>query len=178
LGKTSTLKNCGSKFKIVCAFRQSIAVRALVSKAELNCLACQTLTGAIVVPGGIIWSTDYWVAEHCLGALGVGAIVVKTRLHRENLWELTPEESAALGDVLKLLSAAMVQALGAERVYVSLWVDQRPYHVHFVLQPRYPEPAEAGLKGLKLQVARQSQGIPNPEEMAIAATKVRECLQV
>ena len=71
----------------------------------------------------------------------------------------------------------MVQALGAERVYVSLWVDLPPYHIHFVLQPRYPEPAEAGLKGWKLQVARLSQDSPEPEEMAIAAAKVRDYLQ-
>jgi len=133
--------------------------------------------GAIAVPGGVIWATDHWVADHCLGALGLGAIVVKTQLHREHLWELTSEESDSLGYVLKRLSGAMVQALGAERVYVSLWVDQLPYHVHFVLQPRYPEPAEAGLKGWKLQVARLSQENPDPEQMAIAAEKVRVCLQ-
>jgi diadenosine tetraphosphate (Ap4A) HIT family hydrolase len=145
--------------------------------AETGCLACQTLTGAVAVPGGVIWATNYWVADHCLGALGVGAIVLKTRLHRENLWELSSEESASLGNALKLLSGAMVQALNAERVYVSLWVDQSPYHVHFVLQPRYPDPAESGLKGWKLQVARLSQESPEPEQMAIAAQKVRDYLQ-
>jgi diadenosine tetraphosphate (Ap4A) HIT family hydrolase len=144
---------------------------------EPDCLACQTLTGAIAVPGGVIWSTDHWVADHCLGALGLGAIVLKTRRHCENLWDLTSAESAELGHMLKMLSGAMVQALGADRVYVSLWVDQRPYHVHFVLQPRYPEPAEAGLKGWKLQVARLSQASPDDEQMAIAAEKVRNSLQ-
>ena len=129
------------------------------------------------MPGGVIWATEHWVADHCLGALGMGAIVLKTRLHRQNLWDLTLEESAELGDALTLLSGAMVQALEAERVYVSLWIDQLPYHVHFVLQPRYPEPAEAGLKGWKLQTARLSQGSPEPEEMAIAAQKVRNYLQ-
>lgn len=148
-----------------------------LSMAETGCLACQTLTGAVAVPGGVIWATDHWVADHCLGALGVGAIVLKTRRHRENLWELSSEESTELGDALKLLSGALVQALGAERVYVSLWVDLLPYHVHFVLQPRYPEPAEAGLKGWKLQAARLSQGSPDPKQMAIAAQKVRDYLQ-
>ena len=143
---------------------------------DSTCLACQTLSGAIAVPGGIIFETEHWVADHCLGTLGIGSIVVKTRAHRENLWDLTPDEAASLGDVLKTLSGAMTEALGAERVYVSLWVDLPPYHVHFVLQPRYPEPAEAGLKGLKLQQARSEQGVLDPEQAAIAAEKVRQVL--
>jgi diadenosine tetraphosphate (Ap4A) HIT family hydrolase len=143
---------------------------------ELPCLACQTLAGAIAVPGGLIFETEHWAADHCLGAFGVGSIVVKTKVHRQSLWELTPEESASLGDVLKILSGAMVQALGAERVYVSLWVDQLPYHVHFVLQPRYSEPQENGLKGWRLQQARLQQGSPNMERMAEAAEKIRKVL--
>jgi diadenosine tetraphosphate (Ap4A) HIT family hydrolase len=141
-----------------------------------TCLACQTLDGAIAVPGGVIFETEHWLADHCLGALGLGAIVVKTKAHRENLWDLTLDEAASLGDLLKTLSGAMVKALGAERVYVSLWVDLPPYHVHFVLQPRYSEPAEAGLKGLKLQQTRSQQGSPDPEQMAIAAEKIRQAL--
>ncbi|NJR64217.1 MAG: diadenosine tetraphosphate hydrolase [Leptolyngbyaceae cyanobacterium CRU_2_3] len=148
-----------------------------VIPAEPSCLACQTLAGTISVPGGLILETDYWAADHCMGAFGVGSIVVKTKAHRPNLWELTVEESASLGEVLKTLSGAMVRALGAERVYISLWVDQPPYHVHFVLQPRYPEPTEDGLKGWRLQQARLQQGSPNPQQMAEAAKKIRTYLQ-
>jgi diadenosine tetraphosphate (Ap4A) HIT family hydrolase len=145
--------------------------------SQPDCLACQTLTGQITVPGGLIFEQDAWVADHCLGAFGVGSLVVKTRAHRENLWDLTAEESAALGEVLKTLSQAMVQALGAERVYVSLWVDQPPYHVHFVLQPRYPEPTEGGLKGWQLQQTRLQQGSPDPILAAAAAEKIRAYLR-
>ncbi|HEY9640964.1 MAG TPA: hypothetical protein V6C57_10805 [Coleofasciculaceae cyanobacterium] len=144
--------------------------------AGLPCLACQTLTEAIAVPGGLIFETEHWAADHCLGAFGVGSIVVKTKAHRQNLWDLTPEEANSLGNVLKILSGAMVQGLGAERVYVSLWVDQLPYHVHFVLQPRYPEPQENGWKGWRLQQARLQQGSPTAEQMAAAAEKVRKAL--
>jgi diadenosine tetraphosphate (Ap4A) HIT family hydrolase len=144
---------------------------------EPACLACQTLSGAIDVPGGLIFETEHWAADHCLGSFGVGSIVVKTKAHRQNLWELTPAESASLGDVLKILSGAMVQALAAERVYVSLWVDQLPYHVHFVLQPRYPEPQENGLKGWRLQYARLQQGSPDAEQMSVVAKKIRATLQ-
>ncbi|HEY9737950.1 MAG TPA: diadenosine tetraphosphate hydrolase, partial [Trichocoleus sp.] len=75
------------------------------------------------------------------------------------------------------ISQAIAAALGAERVYVGLWVDQPPYHVHFVLQPRYPGKAELGLKGLELQVYRTLNKPPSEAEMAEAASKLKQYLQ-
>lgn len=59
-----------------------------------------------------MFENEYWLADHCIGAFGVGSIVLKTKAHRENLWELTPEESQSLGDALKTVSGAIVQSLG------------------------------------------------------------------
>jgi diadenosine tetraphosphate (Ap4A) HIT family hydrolase len=141
------------------------------------CLACQTIVGTIQVPGGVIAENHYWLADHCLGSFGIGSIVVKTKAHRENLWDLTTEEADSLGNFLKTVSMGMVEALGAERVYVSLWVDQLPHHVHFVLQPRYGAGVEAGLKGWKLQVFRLLQEKqPDSKQAATAATQVRDFL--
>ena len=107
-----------------------------------NCFACRASGGEVPVPGGLVYENECWRAEHCVGPLGVGSIVVKTKVHRESLWELTPREAATLGPALRRVSEAIVRALSAARVYVSMWVDEPPYHVHFVLQPRYPECAE------------------------------------
>jgi diadenosine tetraphosphate (Ap4A) HIT family hydrolase len=144
---------------------------------EPTCFACQTIAGTNTAPGGVVYENDDWLADHCIGAFGVGAIVLKTKAHRANLWDLTSEETESLGKTMRLLSEAIVHALGAERVYVSLWVDQPPYHVHFVLQPRYPEPAEWSLKGWRLQLMRHLQGTPDADQMAEAAQKVRNYLQ-
>jgi diadenosine tetraphosphate (Ap4A) HIT family hydrolase len=146
---------------------------------EPTCFACQTVQGVTTAPGGIVFENQFWLADHCIGAFGVGSIVVKTKAHRANLWELTPEESQSLGPILQAVSNAIIQALGAERVYVSLWVDQPPYHVHFVLQPRYPGHSEAwGLKGWKLQFIRLLRGKPDPVRAEAAAQKVREFLKI
>ena len=73
-------------------------------------------------------------------------MVVKTKVHREALWELTPNEAGSLGPTLQAVSRALVAALGAERVWLLMMVDgSLPYHVHMLLLPRYPEgdlPAE------------------------------------
>lgn len=141
-----------------------------------DCLACQILTGEVTVPGGIIAENPWWTADHCMGAYGVGSVVIKSRVHRENLWDLTPNEVTSLGPFLQQMTAAIAKALNAERVYISSWVDLPPYHVHFVLQPRYPGKAELGLKGLELQVFRNLQKPPDPEAMAEAAEKIRQHL--
>ena len=142
-----------------------------------ECLACQILTEAIKVPGGVIAENEWWVADHCIGAYGLGTVVIKTKAHRENLWQLTPEESAALGPFMQEMSEAVAKAMEAERVYVSLWVDHPPYHVHFVLQPRYPGRRELGLKGLELQVYRSLSRPPGDQEMAEAAERIRTYLR-
>lgn len=150
------------------------------AQLHTDCLACQILAGAQPVPGGTIAENPWWVADHCVGPYGLGSVVVKTRTHRENLWELSMAESASMGPFLQQMSEAIALAMAAERVYVSLWVDQPPYHVHFVLQPRYPDghhPEELGLKGLELQVFRTLGKPPSEAEMAEAADRIRTVWQ-
>jgi diadenosine tetraphosphate (Ap4A) HIT family hydrolase len=145
-----------------------------------DCLACQMMAGTHPVPGGTIAENPWWVADHCVGPYGLGSVVLKTRTHRENLWDLSVAESASLGPFLQQLSEAIALAMAAERVYVSLWVDQPPYHVHFVLQPRYPDhhhPQELGLKGLELQVFRTLGKPPLAPEMVEAAERIRTVWQ-
>lgn len=155
-----------------------MAITGTATALHPDCLACQILAGTKPVPGGLIAENPWWVADHCLGPYGLGSVVIKTRAHRENLWNLTQAESQALGPFMQQVSEAIAQALGAERVYVSLWVDQPPYHVHFVLQPRYPEDIqELGLKGLELQVFRTLGKPPSEAEVAKAASAIRDYLQ-
>ncbi|MBD1914496.1 MULTISPECIES: diadenosine tetraphosphate hydrolase [Cyanophyceae] len=147
---------------------------------HIDCLACQILAGAQAVPGGTIAENPWWVADHCVGPYGLGSVVIKTRTHRENLWDLSMAESASMGPFLQQMSEAIALAMEAERVYVSLWVDQPPYHVHFVLQPRYPDhynPQELGLKGLELQVFRTLGQPPKEAEMVEAADRIRKVWQ-
>jgi diadenosine tetraphosphate (Ap4A) HIT family hydrolase len=138
-----------------------------------NCLACQIVNGNRTVPGGIIAENAWWVADHCIGNHGAGAIVIKTRAHRENFWELSPNEAASLGPFLQQMTQAMQMALGAERIYINSWVDQPPYHIHFVLQPRFAGKTELGLQGLELQIFRSLQNPPDPQTVTDIADKIR-----
>ncbi|HIK43551.1 MAG TPA: diadenosine tetraphosphate hydrolase [Leptolyngbyaceae cyanobacterium M65_K2018_010] len=149
-----------------------------LSPEHSDCLACRILAGLEPVPGGVIAANPWWIADHCVGPYGLGSVVVKTRTHRENLWDLSMAEAASLGPFLQQMSESIAQAMQAERVYISLWVDQPPYHVHFVLQPRYPgNGQELGLKGLELQVFRTLGQPPAAAAMAAAADRIRRYWQ-
>ncbi len=134
------------------------------------CLACQVNAGEVDVPGGVIAETRRWRADHCLGPFGVGAVVVKTKTHLEDFWSLPDEEAGELGPFLRDLSKAIVETLGAERVYLTMWVDMPPHHVHLVLYPRYPADAK---RALDLQSQRRDEGPPAPEKAADAAAAIR-----
>lgn len=138
-----------------------------------DCLACQIVDGQQTAPGGIIAENAWWIADHCLGNHGLGAVVVKTRAHRENFWDLSPNEAASLGPFLQQMTYAMQTALQAERIYINSWVDQPPYHIHFVLQPRFSGKTELGLQGLELQIFRSLQTQPKLEEVIAVVNKIR-----
>ena len=122
------------------------------------------------MPGGVIAETLSWRADHCLGPFGVGAVVVKTKTHLEDFWRLPDQEAGELGPLLRDLSDAIIEALGAERVYLTMWVDSLPHHVHLVLYPRYPADDK---RALGLQLQRRVEGPPPPNEATDAAIAIR-----
>jgi diadenosine tetraphosphate (Ap4A) HIT family hydrolase len=127
-----------------------------------------------MVPGGLVWEDEHWLADHCLGPFGVGALVLKTKAHRASVPELTVAETRALGPALRILTRAMVSGLPCERVFLSAWVDRAPLHVHFVLEPRYAD--EAGTDPWELQARRRADGPPPANSAAAAAQRVRRAL--
>ena len=84
--------------------------------------------------GGLIHRTRYWLVEHCVGPLGVGTLIVKPERHVVHVWELTADESAELGPLLKTTAGVVSQLADPDQVYVCLW-SHGPVHIHFVVQP-------------------------------------------
>ncbi len=139
-----------------------------------GCLACDVLAGRVEVPGGTIAEGEHWHADHCIGPFGVGAVVVKTKEHVESLWELPDAAAAELGPFLRRISGAIVEGLGAERAYLTMWVDKPPLHVHLVLYPRWPTEKK---RGGDIDVERWAGGLPPDNEATAAAERLREHLR-
>jgi ATP adenylyltransferase len=56
------------------------------------------------LPGGRIHETTHWRVEHCVGPLGLGTLIVKPRRHVTRVADITDDEAAELGPLLRATS--------------------------------------------------------------------------
>lgn len=133
-----------------------------------SCLACDLTSGAAPLPGGIIHRASGWLVEHCMGPLGVGTLIVKPIRHVTHVADLTTEETAELGPLLRQATTIVTELTGPDQVYVCLWshAERRPGHIRFVVQPvnaaliqRY----DAHGPALQVAMFRQNEALPLPE---------------
>lgn len=100
------------------------------------CSICEHIAGRITAPGGPIHDDGLWLVSHHTGAhTDPGELIVQARRHCESLGELTAEEAAALGPVLRAAVAAVERVVRPERTYVATY-GERVRHVHFFVLPR------------------------------------------
>ena len=64
------------------------------------------------------------------------ALVVQSKEHREKLADLSEPELRSLGPALQAASKGLRRGKGVERVYVQLFNEGAPGHVHFHIVPR------------------------------------------
>jgi diadenosine tetraphosphate (Ap4A) HIT family hydrolase len=139
-----------------------------VSSADVpGCIACDLSAGREPLLGGVILDAGAWRVEHCVGPLGVGTLIVKPVRHVLHVADLTAEEAAELGPLLRRAATLVTELLEPEQVYVCLWSHAGgvPGHIHFVVQPvsralmdRY------GVHGPGLQKAMFEAGEELPED--------------
>ena len=109
---------------------------AVIEPARPRCPACAEIAGETSAPGGVLHDDGLWFVSHHTGAqTDPGELIVKTRRHCESLAELTKEEAAALGPVLRSAIRALEHVIAAERIY-AVSFNERIRHVHFLLLPR------------------------------------------
>jgi diadenosine tetraphosphate (Ap4A) HIT family hydrolase len=104
----------------------------------VSCMACDVLAGRIAAPGGVICETEHWTVDHAVPRWIRGWLIVKPSRHVEGLAELSPDEAAELGPLIRAASAALVRVLQPERVYV-LSLGEEVHHIHWHVIPRYRE---------------------------------------
>ena len=141
-----------------------------------DCVTCDSIAAGNA-PGGCIHESADWYVDHCIGPLGVGTLIVKPKRHVIHVADLTAEEAAELGPLLRQTSALVTELVQPEQVYVTLWSHAGgvPGHIHFVVQPVTREQMdELGLYGPRLQVEMFSRAeAPDPYAMAAFADRAR-----
>ena len=96
--------------------RRDRDIRRLTSELEIakESGGGETAAGDEPLPGGRIWATAHWVVEHCIGPLGVGALIVKPLRHCLHLGDLTPDEAQELGPLLQRVSLVIQELTQAD----------------------------------------------------------------
>jgi len=114
-----------------------------------NCIICRKHDGLeIVPPGCYIYEDEYWMVCHADVKWGpLGTLFIESRRHFLDYSEMTPEEAASLGGLLKQVYQALREHTDAERIYQLSTMEGQP-HLHMWVVPRRKDVPEKGLKFL------------------------------
>jgi len=137
-----------------------------------TCFLCRKHAGKEPAPpGGYIYEDEHWLLCHAPGKLGpLGTLFIESRRHFLDYSEMTPEESASLGNVLKKIYSALRMHTGAERIYQVTLIEGIP-HFHSWFVPRRKEDVERGMKFLTRDDSCSD------EEASVLAAKLRETMK-
>ena len=113
------------------------------------CFICRKHAGQEAAPpGGYIYEDEHWLVCHAPGKLGpLGTLFVESRRHFLDYAEMTDEEAASFGELLKKVYAALREHTQAERIYQLSTMEGKP-HYHCWLVPCRTKGHERGLKFL------------------------------
>jgi diadenosine tetraphosphate (Ap4A) HIT family hydrolase len=107
---------------------------------DAGCLSCVQNARADLPPRERLHIGLRWRVAHAFGTSLPGWLVVLPRRHVTALDQLTAEEAAELGPLLRGLTAALREVLGCTRTYVALFAEAEGFaHVHFHVMPRQPD---------------------------------------
>ena len=113
---------------------------------DMTCHTCQ-LIAARDAGDAPLWDsihrTPFWDVAHAFNTSLPGWLVLVARRHIEAIDELTNEEAAELGVLLRRSSAALRDITGCVKTYVMQFAEAEGHsHVHFHIVPRMTDQPE------------------------------------
>jgi diadenosine tetraphosphate (Ap4A) HIT family hydrolase len=103
-----------------------------------DCFSCAAERRPDLPPRERIYLDPHWRVAHAFGTAQPGWLVMLPRRHVLALDELTPDEAARLGPVLRAVTAALREVTGCDKTYVALFAEAEGFgHVHFHVVPRH-----------------------------------------
>ncbi len=139
------------------------------TSAPGTCIFCRLVAGEI--PAAIVHQDALTIAFMDLGQVNPGHVLVATRRHAATLFDITPEEAAAVAQMAQRVAKAarlafdppgltLLQANGREG-------DQTVFHFHLHVLPRHAQ------DGVALSWPRKN---PKPEVLQALAATLRSAL--
>jgi diadenosine tetraphosphate (Ap4A) HIT family hydrolase len=114
-----------------------------------TCLLCRKHNGQEAAsPGGYIYEDEHWMICHAQPHMGsLGTLFIESKRHFLDYAEMTDEEAASLGNIMRKIYAALRTHTQAERIYQVTLLEGIP-HFHSWLVPRRKTDTERGMKFL------------------------------
>jgi histidine triad (HIT) family protein len=104
-------------------------------QTNANCPFCVWLKGEGKQPP-TVYEDEHLVATLCESPITPGHVQIIHKTHYSELAVVDTDDSARMGALIPLLSAAIKNGLGAEMIYVAC-ISEEVRHVHFHLVPRF-----------------------------------------
>jgi diadenosine tetraphosphate (Ap4A) HIT family hydrolase len=134
-----------------------------------DCVICTTIAD----PGtDVVHADELWHAAVQPGIEVPGWLFLSLRRHAEGATAMNEAERRTFGDVVARLTAALEQAVDAERVYLYAFGEQAP-HWHVVLASRT---AEIAPEHRRAPLFDQRDRLRDPTAAAAAARRARAIL--
>lgn len=114
-----------------------------------NCFICRKHNGEEAAPpGGYIYEDEHWMVCHAPAKIGpLGTLFIESKRHFLDYAEMTDDESASLGNVMRRIYHVLKMNTGSERVYQVTLMEGVP-HFHSWLVPHQKADPEKGMKFL------------------------------
>jgi len=137
-----------------------------------TCFICRKHQGLEAAPpGGYIYEDEHWMICHAPGKLGpLGTLFIESKRHFLDYAEMTDDESASLGSVMRKIYHSLRMNMEVERIYQLSTMEGQP-HFHCWIVPRGKDVSERGLKFL----ARDDSC--SDDDAAALADKLREAMR-
>ena len=149
-------------------------------QALASCGTCRANRGELPTPGGVIYQDAWWRAEHIIEPIPLaGWLVLKPLRHVEAFADLTLEEAASFGPLVRRITMAMREVLKPTKIYVCQFSEAQDFaHIHFHLIPRFaatpPESRGPGVFDLLSEAASQGRNLADVSAAAGVVAAVRE----
>lgn len=130
-------------------------------------------------PREAVLVTEHWRVAHTFDSALAGWLVALPRRHVEALHELTADEAAPLGPMLRELSQALTTVTGCEKAYIMFFAEKEGFaHLHVHVVPRMPDFAD-DVKGPRVFgfLAQAKEQWLTPEAMDDVALRLRAALE-
>ena len=126
-----------------------------------------------------IYQTEFWDVAHAFDTALPGWLVLVLQRHIESLDELTDQEAAELGPLIRRISLSLKTVIGCVKTYVIQFAEHEDHpHVHFHIVPRMADqPADRRSTQIFAYLGVSQEESVSEDQMNEIGAKIRKYLQ-